>query len=317
MARARNIKPAFFTNEQVSENCPLGRLLFIGLWTMADYKGDLEWKEKTLKIQILPWDECSLKQLAINLDKSGLIRFYSDGVKTYINIPNFEKHQNPHKNERDKGSEIPAYCESMRQVIDLKELAINPDKSRLVPESSHSDRADPLILNPDSPIPIPESRTLKPESIKPPTANAAAVDVFAHWQMRMNHPGAKLDAKRTKQITAALKLGYTVDHLKAAIDGCAKSPFHMGKNDRQTVFDSIELIFRNADKIDTFIKLNNTEIKPGASYEQPKSNLDKLIQQYGQQQPEPPTADYLDGDFLDSDGGDIWPALGPVIRSDS
>lgn len=157
MARARNIKPAFFTNEQVSENCPLGRLLFIGLWTMADYKGDIEWKEKTLKIQILPWDECSLKQLAINLDKSGLIRFYSDGVKTYINIPNFEKHQNPHKNERDKGSEIPAYCESMRQVIDLKELAINPDKSRLVPESSHSDRADSLLLIPDSHILNPET----------------------------------------------------------------------------------------------------------------------------------------------------------------
>ena len=56
MARARNIKPAFFTNEQVSENCPLGRLLFIGLWTMADYKGDLEWKEKTLKIGLLSFN---------------------------------------------------------------------------------------------------------------------------------------------------------------------------------------------------------------------------------------------------------------------
>lgn len=309
MARARNIKPAFFTNEQVSENCPLGRLLFIGLWTMADYKGDLEWKEKTLKIQILPWDSCDLKELAINLDKSGLIRFYSDGVKTYINIPNFEKHQNPHKNERDKGSEVPAYCESMRQVIDLKELTINRDKSRAVPKCSHSDRAD-------SPILIPDSGILKPDSVKPPTANAAA-DVFAHWQMRMNHPGAKMDAKRSKLITAAIKLGYTVEHLKAAIDGCAKSPFHMGNNDRHTVFDSIELIFRSADKIDTFIKLNSTEIKPGAGYEQPKSNLDKLIQQYGQQQPGPPPADYIDGEFLDSNGGDLWPTLGQVVRTDS
>jgi hypothetical protein len=158
MARARNIKPSFFTNEQVSDNCPLGRLLFIGLWTMADHKGDLEWKEKTLKIQLLPWDECSLKKLAINLDKSGLIRFYSDGNKIFINIPNFEKHQNPHKNERDKGSDIPAYSEARRQVVDLQELTINRDKSRAVPECSQSDRADSLFLNPDSPSLNPEPR---------------------------------------------------------------------------------------------------------------------------------------------------------------
>lgn len=152
MARARNIKPSFFTNEQVSDNCPLGRLLFIGLWTIADFKGDLEWKEKTLKIQLLPWDDCDLKELAINLDKSGLIRFYSDGNKIYINIPNFEKHQNPHKNEKEKGSEIPCYSDAMRQAIDFKGLTINRDKSGLKPESSHSDRADSLLLNPESPI---------------------------------------------------------------------------------------------------------------------------------------------------------------------
>jgi hypothetical protein len=168
MARARNIKPSFFTNEQVSDNCPLGRLLFIGLWTMADYKGDLEWKEKTLKIQLLPWDECSLKELAINLDKYGLVRFYSDGNKIYLNIPNFEKHQNPHKNERDKGSDIPAYSEQLRQVIDLKGLAINRDKSGVLAESSQSDRAESLFLNPDSPILIPDSNTNSSELVSAP-----------------------------------------------------------------------------------------------------------------------------------------------------
>jgi len=172
MARARNIKPAFFTNEQVSDNCPLGRLLFIGLWTMADYKGDLEWKEKTLKIQILPWDECSVKELAINLDKSGLIRFYSDGNKIYLNIPNFEKHQNPHKNERDKGSEIPVFTNEGRQLVDLKGLTINRDLSGLKPECSHSDRADSLLLIPDSPILIPESVNHESQQVAQVTPSA-------------------------------------------------------------------------------------------------------------------------------------------------
>jgi hypothetical protein len=175
MARARNIKPGFFTNEQLSDNCPLGRLFFIGLWTMADFKGDLEWKEKTLKIQILPWDNCDLKELAINLDKSGLIRFYSDGIKTYINIPNFEKHQNPHKNERDKGSEIPKYSEAMRQVIDLKGLTINRDLSGLKPESSHSDRADSLLLNPES-LSIESSTPSSQQVASAPQADAGLLD---------------------------------------------------------------------------------------------------------------------------------------------
>lgn len=168
MARARNIKPSFFTNEQVSDNCPLGRLLFIGLWTMADYKGDLEWKEKTLKIQILPWDDCSVKALAINLDKSGLVRFYSDGNKIYLNIPNFEKHQNPHKNERDKGSDIPHYSDAMRQAIDLQGLTINRDLSGLKRNDSTSDRADSLILNPDSLLLNPETVIPKSQQVAPP-----------------------------------------------------------------------------------------------------------------------------------------------------
>lgn len=150
MARARNIKPSFFTSEQLSDNCPLGRLLFIGLWTLADYKGDLEWKERTIKIQVLPWDDCDVKQLAINLDKSGLVRFYSDGEKVYLNIPNFVRHQNPHKNEREKGSDVPAFTNEMRQAIDLNRLAINLDKSGIKRNDSASDPADSLLLNPES-----------------------------------------------------------------------------------------------------------------------------------------------------------------------
>lgn len=168
MARARNIKPAFFTSEQLADSCPLGRLLFIGMWTLADFKGDFEWKARTIKIQILPWDNCDINQLAINLDKSGLVRFYSDGDKVFVNIPNFEKHQNPHKNERDKGSDIPVYSESMRQAIDLQGLTINRDLSGLKRNDSASDRADSLILNPDSLLLNPETVIPKSQQVAPP-----------------------------------------------------------------------------------------------------------------------------------------------------
>lgn len=156
MARARNIKPAFFDNDELAENDPLGRLLFIGLWTLCDFRGNLEWREKRIKKQILAYDSCDIKKLAITLDKTGFVRFYSDGEKIYLNVCNFEKHQNPHKNEREKGSDIPDYSEELRQLVDLKGITINHDKSGLKPNNSASNPADSLNLNPDSLNPNPD-----------------------------------------------------------------------------------------------------------------------------------------------------------------
>ena len=157
MARARNIKPAFFDNDLLADIEPLGRLLFIGLWTIADYKGDLVYREKRIKAQLLPYDNCDVKNIMINLDKSGFIRFYSDGDSIYLNIVNFSKHQNPHKNERLKGSSIPEFTESMAQVIDLNKLTINRDRNGTVPDNNKTNRADSLLLIPNSLSPITDS----------------------------------------------------------------------------------------------------------------------------------------------------------------
>lgn len=179
MARARNIKPSFFTNDELAEqNCPLGRLFFAGLWCQADYKGDLEWRPSRLKVQLLPYDDCDIKKIAINLDKSGFVTFYSDGEKIYLRINNFEKHQNPHPNERKKGSEIPEYTEKLRQLVDLQTLTINHDKSRQVSDDSISDHADSPILIPDP---------LIPDSLNPPagipTRDQLLADFETLWSM--------------------------------------------------------------------------------------------------------------------------------------
>ena len=137
-------------DDELAEHPPLARLFFQALWCLADYKGDIEWSAKRLKIQTLPYDECDIEQFAINLDKSGFIRFYSDGEKIYLHIRQFVKHQNPHKNERDKGSEIPAYSEKLRQLIDLEGLTINRDLSRQDHDDNGTDPADSLFLIPDS-----------------------------------------------------------------------------------------------------------------------------------------------------------------------
>lgn len=165
MARARNIKPGTFVNDTLAENEPLGRLLFIGMWTIADYKGDFEWREKRVKAQLLPYDNCNITKLAINLDESGFIRFYSVHDKIYCRVVEFCAHQNPHKNEKEKGSDIPNFDEESRQVIDFNTLTINRDKSRLKRNDSHTDRADSFNLIPDSLPPNPETGSMIPDTL--------------------------------------------------------------------------------------------------------------------------------------------------------
>lgn len=195
MARARNIKPSFFTNEQLADNDPLGRLLFIGLWTLADYNGNLECKPRTIKVQVLPWDDCDIKQLMINLDKSGLIRFYSDSEKLYINIPNFTKHQSPHKNEREKPSEIPEYNSDSLQLIDYRTLTINHDFSGSKREHSTSDRAESLFLNPD--CLLPESGNLNPDC-GTSGSKEPSVPIFPDGVANRDTPPVKKIAKSEK-----------------------------------------------------------------------------------------------------------------------
>lgn len=160
MARARNIKPQFFTNDELSELPPLARLLFIGLWTIADFKGCFEYKPKRLKVQLLPYDDCDIEQLVSALDKSRFISIYSVQGQTFGKVLNFNKHQNPHKNEKEKGSDIPdIYQNDAENVMfsdNLENIEINHDQNG-------SDPADSLNLIPDSCSPITDTTV----SVKP------------------------------------------------------------------------------------------------------------------------------------------------------
>lgn len=214
MARARNIKPSFFTNDSLADNDPLGRLLFIGLWTLADHKGNLEWRPKRVKAQLLPYDNCDVEKLAINLDKSGFVRFYSVGGQAYLNIPTFTDHQNPHKNEREKGTDIPEYSIQHRQAVDIKGLAINRDKSGVEQESSHSDRADSLFLNPDSlnlnpDSPLPDSGESRPKD--------AANQVIDYLNDKLKSRYKHTDRNRGF-VNARIREGSTLEELMAVID---------------------------------------------------------------------------------------------------
>lgn len=140
--RSRNIKPNFFKNEKLAGLKPHARLLFIGLWCMADREGRLEDRPLRIKAELFPYENVKVHDLLNDLWKSGFIVRYkmesNDLKNDLIQILKFKVHQNPHVNER--ASVLPA-----------------PSDIGTLLEDSGTTRADSLLLIPDSLLRIPDT----------------------------------------------------------------------------------------------------------------------------------------------------------------
>jgi hypothetical protein len=130
--RSRNIKPGFFKNDTLAELDFAGRLLFIGLWGLADREGRLEDRPKKIKAEIFPYDDVNVDSFLGELAKRSFIIRYEAGGERYIQIVNFDKHQNPHP--REAASTIPAPAGSCQgNTLDMPSRADSPS---LTTESS-------------------------------------------------------------------------------------------------------------------------------------------------------------------------------------
>ena len=247
MARARNIKPGFFLNDLLAEIEPLGRLLFAGLWTIADREGRLEDRPKKIKATVLPYDDCDVDRLLNELEKRDFIlRYEVDGEK-YIQITNFTKHQNPHYKEVK--SEIPPY---INEKLNKKQInknvitkpkkehfkvnsTLNQHQTELEPtlnqhqiEINSSSHADSLNLIPDSlnsintadensaDIDEPSSKEIKDKNNKSPS-QVIALTVYRH----LENIGIKKNSKWFgKQIGLANDLlkRYAFDEINKVIE---------------------------------------------------------------------------------------------------
>lgn len=101
MARARNIKPGFFSNEVLADLPPFDRLLFIGLWCLADREGRLEERPKRIKMELFPCDSYDVQVGLASLETNGFVDRYQVGDLSIIEILSFQKHQRPHGTEKD------------------------------------------------------------------------------------------------------------------------------------------------------------------------------------------------------------------------
>ena len=190
--RSRNIKPGFFKNEILAECDPLARVLFAGLWCMADREGRLEYRPKRIKAEILPYDDCKIDVLLNQLLQNGFIIVYSIDGANYLSIPTFTEHQNC--NIKEAASIIPAPNEhgaSMVQKLPLTEY--------LLPHTSY-------------PTPL----TTKPRFVKP--ANPDGFEKF--WAA---YPKKKAKKDAVKAFTRINPDETLLEAMLTAIDKAKKS----------------------------------------------------------------------------------------------
>jgi|GEM_PF-1189824 len=149
MARSRIIKPEFFQNEELVALPPIARLLFIGLWQLADRDGQLEDRPGKIKLAVLPADECDVDDLLRQLAEKELIVRYQVAGARYLAIPKFLVHQSPHVSERSKGIPPPPSTENSVQVPDKHDasMVLAPDKHGS--STSHSDSGSDCGSDPD------------------------------------------------------------------------------------------------------------------------------------------------------------------------
>jgi hypothetical protein len=236
--RSRNLKPGFFKNEELAEMDPLGRLLFQGLWCLADREGRLEDRPKRIKAEILPYDSCSIDKLLNALHTKGFIIRYSINDNNFIQITTFSKHQSPHLKEQ--ASTIPAPDMSGASPVQV------PDEHGSCPPLTFN--LDTSILEKDlspeaTPFPLKNSENgLNPEKL------AALWNQMAPPELsRVNLP-LKRKPKDLTKIKASLKLNPEPIWWQAVFQRIHDSPFLRGDNSRGWKAD-FDFVVEGAERI--------------------------------------------------------------------
>lgn len=107
MARIRTVKPDLFKNEALAELPVSARILFIGLFCLADKEGRLEDRPKRIKAEIFPYDNVDVHDQLTRLQSAGFIQRYEVGDLKVIQVVNFTKHQRITGSEALTESEFP------------------------------------------------------------------------------------------------------------------------------------------------------------------------------------------------------------------
>lgn len=170
--RARNIKPGFFENEYLAELSAHARLLFIGLWCLADREGRIENRPARIHGQLFPYEQdIDVVKLLDELAKchEQFITLYISDGKPYIQVNGFLDHQKPHPNE--KSSVIPPASQGVpslhtKERVTREVTRTNP--ADIMNDEYMNDECQPTKPSKKSPskkTTVPDSFPINPEML--------------------------------------------------------------------------------------------------------------------------------------------------------
>lgn len=154
--RIRSIKPSFFLHELLFDleketGLPV-RVAFAGLWCAADREGRFKWEPRSLKAQILPFDECDFSRVLDALTTRGFLVKYASNGTHYGWIKTFKEHQIV--NPREKASVLP----SPAQSLDTEHI------DACLTRGGRVNDACPTPLPVPVPVPVPERKSAEKEN---------------------------------------------------------------------------------------------------------------------------------------------------------
>lgn len=202
MARARFIRPEFFTDEKISELCFGARLLFIGSWNLADLNGVLEWRPRQLKALVFPYDDIPILQIdkwMNKMEELGLVEKYTIGAATYGRVVNFGKHQSFTESEIKAGSRHPlpegACSDSFRKRGGYSRSTNRSTEGALIGARAGAALSPALTLSP-APEYIPRARDemdiLKPEEPEISDSERWRLEKLSPWAKELIKAGCKI-----------------------------------------------------------------------------------------------------------------------------
>lgn len=145
----------------------------------------------------------------------------------------------------------------VRKIGCLNEYSINPNQYQetVLPSNGTSTAKGDGTSTAERAGTSPVKRGTNKETLKE-TLKENIYVIFEFWKETFKSQKTVLTEKRKKKIEARLEQGYSVEDIKKAIVNCSKSDYHMGKNERGTVYNDIELICREPEKLDRFISMS-------------------------------------------------------------
>lgn len=243
----RRLYAGFIKGQRINKLSLQAEAWFWRVFAVADDFGNYDADPELLKDATKGRRKVTTKQVERWLNEMaavGLVSFYYKKSERYLHILRFEETQPAGKNGK-RLKRFPLASES-------DGIQVNPELSSASDNDPHSDN-DP-------------KRSLVEQARR----------VFGFWCEHMKHQKAALDTKRERAIAARLKDGYSAEDLIQAVKGCKLTPHNMGKNDRNQVYDDIELICRDASHVDRFIRtaaVATNGTKPAPTVETPHDKL--------------------------------------------